>query len=624
MAYSYVAYTGNGSTTQYAVPFGYIRREHVYVSVNQVNQSFTWVNASLVQLASAPAAGTRVEVRRSTPAAAPLVDFTDGSTPVAADFDTSNLQHLYIEQEIQDNQQQTVSVDPATGLPSLSNNRLTNVGNPVVAQDAATKSYVDGFVSQTANIANSAVTTAKVADGAITSAKIADGTIATADLADAAVTTAKIADGSVTDTKLATDSVTTAKVAASAITTAKIADSNVTTAKIADANVTTAKVADGAITSAKIADGTIATGDLADSSVTTAKVADANVTTAKIADANVTTAKIADSNVTTAKIADLNVTTGKLADGAVTNGKLAAGAAVANIGYTPVNKAGDSMTGALGMGGNKITGAGDPTSAQDLATKNYADTTFWNKTSETIDSTEVWANSNTAVPTTAAVNARIVDLLNDVGSYEVVASEVTFPNAGIVDAAGQPDAGVLVAVTDATGLTWNGGGTSTNATRVNGSPVTITGITGTSPITNCGMQVLSTSTLHTYTFVRFTVGTSVAQMISDNITEILQVDTNTAAAQAAATAAAASQSAAATSETNAAAYELSANNWATKTSGPVAGGEYSAKYHAQAAATSAASASSIASSINGLGYYLNWGGVDEAVGSPTTDYGVLT
>lgn len=119
------------------------------------------------------------------------------------------------------------------------------------------------------------------------------------------------------------------------------------------------------------------------------------------------------------------------------------------------------------------------------------------------------------------------------------------------------------------------------------------------------------------------------QSVADNMAEILTADTNaaTAATQAgiattqagiattqagiattkageastsasnalnSASNAATSAANALTSENNAEAAELSANNWATKTSGPVAGGEYSAKYHAQQAVTSASNALSSA------------------------------
>jgi hypothetical protein len=65
-----------------------------------------------------------------------------------------------------------------------------------------------------------------------------------------------------------------------------------------------------------------------------------------------------------------------------------------------------------------------------------------------------------------------------------------------------------------------------------------------------------------------------------------------------ASAADASADAAASSASDAAASAILANDWATKTSGAVAGGEYSAKYHANAASTSASSASTSASNAS--------------------------
>lgn len=73
---------------------------------------------------------------------------------------------------------------------------------------------------------------------------------------------------------------------------------------------------------------------------------------------------------------------------------------VTNSIATKVSKAGDSMTGALSMGNNKITDLGTPTASSDAVNKSYIDTLFGSTSSAATSATSA-ANSASAAATSA-------------------------------------------------------------------------------------------------------------------------------------------------------------------------------------------------------------------------------
>jgi hypothetical protein len=445
MPYSYNAYTGNGSTTQFTIGFPYIRQEHVKVYVAYVDTAYTYVNNTTVQLATAPGAGVRVEVRRITPVASVLVDFADGSTLVAADLDTSNLQHLYLEQELDDYSKQTISIDPATGLLTAANQRITNVADPVNAQDVATKAYTDAQIDSVLINDVIAGTGLTISDNTPTAGQITVG------ITNSGVGVTQIADGAVTS------------------------------AKIADATIITGDLADGAVTSAKIADGTIVAGDLASDSVTTAKILNANVTTAKIADLNVTTGKIADLGVTTGKIADAAVTAAKIAGGSIDSTKLDGATVVTNSEHS-----------------------GSTPNDTSFFTTSASDARYFRQdSSETISSGQTWSASDSYIATTAAIDARVIDLVDDVGGFVPIANENSFPVAN-PDINNPDGTGTIVSIAVMSTSRTPSSGTVTIANGSGSNTVTITGCGSTVLAAGFGVLVETTSTLHTYTFHRLT------------------------------------------------------------------------------------------------------------------------
>lgn len=617
MPFSYAQYAGNGSSTTFSVPFPYLLKAHVklYTGFNILNGTYTsllvdgtdysWTSATQVQTTVAPANGVTLTVLRDTPDSSQLVPWQDGSNLIADDLNSADLQNLYVVQEQQDRNdagitQSTSAItaannavaasnnavatanaasaavtgklnksgDTMTGALAMSANKITGVGTPTNPADAATKSYVDGFVSQTANVADDAIITAKVADGAIT----------------------------------------------------------------------TTKLADGAVTSGKIADGTIVTADIGNLQVTGAKIADDTITSAKL------------SNVTV-----------------VTNAEQA---------------------------------ASSPNDTSFFTTQAADSRYFRQDSSETINSGMPWSGSDSFIATTAAIDARIVDLVDDVGGFVPIASETSFPLSN-PDVNSPDGAGTIISIKEVAATRTPVSGTVTIANGAGGNTVTITGCGSTVLAAGFGVLVETTATLHTYAFHRLvpkatevttvasisgnvttvagisgnvtTVATNNASIISvaaniadiqtvaadlnEPVSEIDTVATNIAnvntvgASIGSVNTVAGANASIGTVATNVASVNTVAGsignvntnaaniasintvaasdasittcaaNMAAITAAPTQAAN--AATSATAAANSATAASSLVTTITNLSYLLNWGLITEAAGTPSTDYGAL-
>ena len=243
MAYNTITnYAGNGTTTDYSIPFAYVKKADVTVIRQNGSVSFTYLSSNVIRLSAPLAVGDVLTITRKTDVSTSAVTFSNGSVQTAEQFNTAFTQTLFSAQEASDLVTRGFYKNTFGQFDSL-NARIINVADPVSALDAVNKQYFDGTLlpqlqAQATAAAASASTATTQASSATTSAATATtkasaattSATAAASSATAAASSATAASGSASAASTsATASASSASSAASAVSTAATSATTATT-----------------------------------------------------------------------------------------------------------------------------------------------------------------------------------------------------------------------------------------------------------------------------------------------------------------------------------------------------------------------------------------------------------
>ena len=350
---------------------------------------------------------------------------------------------------------------------------------------------------------------ADIRTGAVTSDSILDGTIVNADInASAAIENTKIADG------LLKSGIT--------INSANIVDGSIVDADVSNsANISGTKLADDSVGLTKLGSGALPT-DIT--------VSRDNIVNGTIQDADIETGTLDNRYYT-----ETELDAGQLDNRYFTETELSSGGAIDSRYYTETELDQGQLDTRYYTETELNNGQLDNRYYTETELTNGAlDGRYYTETeaeakflrqdsSETIASGVTWSNSDAHVATTAAINARIIDLVDEVGGFTVIATELVFPNTNPQGATGQS------AILSIGALTQSYTPSGTTVTIANGtvgnSTVTITGVPSALP-QGFGLLVESTSTLNTYTFHRLVPKATEVTTVASNITNISAAGAN--------------------------------------------------------------------------------------------------
>lgn len=145
MASTIAFYTGDGATTDFTVPFDYLAKKFVRVSLGvtilkggdygDTSKDYYFLDKTKVRLKVPPQVGEVLTIRRYTSATDRVVSFKDASVLKATDLDVSAVQTIHIAEEARDIIIDALIKDKEDNWDAKGN-RIVNVGDAVSDGDA--------------------------------------------------------------------------------------------------------------------------------------------------------------------------------------------------------------------------------------------------------------------------------------------------------------------------------------------------------------------------------------------------------------------------------------------------------------------------------------------------------
>lgn len=164
MAFSWQEQIKPAGTQDIQCDIEYLDKSYIHVYLDGVETTgYTWTSATNIRLNTALTADTTVLLIRKTEREYLYIEFASGSPFIEVNVDSQNTQFLHLAQELVEGR----AIPGFYGAISMNGYRITDLANPINAQDAATKAYVDAADTLLGQRIDAEAATRKAADDAL-------------------------------------------------------------------------------------------------------------------------------------------------------------------------------------------------------------------------------------------------------------------------------------------------------------------------------------------------------------------------------------------------------------------------------------------------------------------------